>query len=386
MKSKESFPRGYKQEDQKKRNEYIENFSNVKLDGVHNTHLSEDLRGIIENHIGYMEIPMGIASPLSIKEGSYAQGEYIIPLCTVEGTLIASMNRGMFATSKSGGIKTTHIKQEISRAPFFILEDVKEIIPFMQWVEKEFPNIKKQAEATTRFGKLLRINKYPIEKYVILDFIYSTANAAGQNMVSLATVNACEYIKKQTQNDYVLDSNFASDKKASAINLLRGRGHYVIAETFISNKIASRVLGINEKNIKSFQELMYFGPYASSFAGNQGIQLHLSNALTAIYLATGQDVACVAENSIGYTMFREVEGGFKILLTMPSLTVGTVGGGTRLNKQRKNLELLGCHEGENASKKFSEIVCAAALCLEISLLSAIVSEEWVSSHMKYGRT
>ncbi len=380
-----SFPRGYKKEDTSKRHEYIKKFKGVDLANLANPSSSEKLKGIIENHIGYMEVPMGIASPLVIAEGTYATGEYVVPLCTVEGTLVASMNRGMFATSLSGGIKTEHFKQEISRAPFFILNSIKESNDFIKWIEREFANIKREAESTTRYGKLIRINQYPLEKYVILDFLYTTGNAAGQNMVSLATMKACEYIKQKTQKKYILDSNFASDKKASSINLLRGRGHYVVAECTLDEKIVSRVLGINDKNKDMFSEMIHFGPYASSFAGNQGIQLHLANALTAIYLATGQDAACVAENSVGYTMFKHDENGLKVLLTMPSLTVGTVGGGTSLSKQRKNLELLGCAEGENSSKKFSEIICAAALCLEISLFSAIISEDWVSAHMKYGR-
>ena len=380
-----SFSRGYKEKDAIERNNYVLEHKNVDLLAVNNNQTSEELKGVIENHIGYMQIPMGIASPLVIVEGSYAKGDYIVPLCTVEGTLVASMNRGMFATSNSGGIVTNHVKQEISRAPFFILNNIREANDFIAWMSDHFAEVKKIAEATTRYGKLLRINQYPLENYVILDFLFTTGNAAGQNMVSLATLNACEYIKKETKKDYILDSNFASDKKASTINLLRGRGHYVVAECLLTPKILSRILGINEKTKSAFEEMLRFGPYASSFAGNQGIQLHLANAITAIYLATGQDVACVAENSIGYTMIKEEGDGFRVMLTMPSLTVGTVGGGTRLDKQRKNLELLGCSEGENSSKKLSEIICASALCLEISLISAIISEEWVSAHMKYGR-
>ena len=135
-------------------------------------------------------------------------------------------------------------------------------------------------------------------------------------MVSLATMSACEHIKKETQKKYILDSNFASDKKASTVNSLRGRGHYVVAECFLASKILSRILGINDKKKFALKEMINFGPYASSFAGSQGIQLHLSNAITAIYLATGQDVACVAENSVGYTMIKEEEGGMRFMLTM----------------------------------------------------------------------
>ena len=324
---------------------------------------------------------MGLAAPLLL-DGSYAKGEFYVPVCTVEGILVASMTRGMLATSKCGGIKSVHIKQEISRAPFFIFKDINRVQSFLTWIDDHFSEIKKIAESTTSHGKLVRINKYPINHYVILDCIFTTGNAAGQNMISQCAMEACKFIKSKVDCKYILDSNVASDKKASSINILRGRGHYVVCETLIGRKIIKELLGAD---IDNFEVMQDFGPYASSMAGNQGIQLHISNALAAIYIATGQDTACVAENAVGYTQTKIVEQGLHFSLTMPSLTVGTIGGGTRLYQQRRNLELLGCHQGEHSSKKLAEIICASALCLEISLLSAIVSETWVSMHIKRGR-
>ena len=340
------------------------------------------MQGIIENHVGFLNIPIGVASPLLL-EGKYTKGTFYVPVCTVEGTLVASMTRGMIATSRSGGVKATHIRQEVSRAPAFIFDTITKLDGFIKWVDHHYAEIKKKAESTTRFGKLQRIDKYILQTSVILDFIYTTDNAAGQNIVSLATLKAADYIKKIYGAAYVLDSNFASDKKASSINETRGRGHYVIAETIIGHAILKRILGVQVQDLRFTQE---FVPYASRMAGVQGIQLHVANALTGIYLATGQDTACVAENALGYTQMKEVKEGVKFILTMPSLTVGTVGGGTRLKNQQTHLKMLGCSEGEHASKKLAEIICAAALCLEISLWCAIASETWIKSHMKYGRT
>ena len=377
-----SIPRGYHPEDTKARKEWVKKYTNIDLDDDLRDE-SVDLKGIIENHVGFLNLPMAVVGPLLL-DGKYAQGEFCVPICTVEGTLAMSMNRGMYATRTSGGIRVRHVRQEISRAPFFSFPDIDKATKFNNWIDDHLDNIRGVAESTTNHGKLLRIEIYNISKYVVLDFIFSTANAAGQNMVTIATKAACEYIKNETSFHYLLDSNFASDKKASAKTILKGRGHYVVAETVLTSQVLKRILNTEAKDFRAMQE---FGPYASSFAGNQGIQLHISNALAAIYLATGQDVACVAENALGYTQIKGFNDGtdLHVSLTTPSLTVGTVGGGTRLKQQHKNLEMLGCTNEENSSKKFAEIICASSLCLEISLLAAIISGDWESAHAKYGR-
>ena len=341
----------------------------------------EDLKGIIENHIGFMKIPMAIAGPLKV-HGKYATDDFYVPICTLEGTLALSMTRGMIATHRSGGINVSHIKQELSRAPVFIFEDLKKSAKFMEWIDENFEKIKKVAESTTNHGKLLRVDQYPIQNFVVLDFILDTGNAAGQNMVTLAAKNSCDFIKEKTGAEFFLESGFNSDKKASARNMIMGRGHSVIAEATISNSLIRSVLDVKIENLKKYQEI---GPTTTRLAGTEGCHLHISNALTAIYLATGQDTACVAENSIGHYQIEPLEDEVKFRLTLPSLTVGTVGGGTRLLPQHQNLKLLGCDTGDDASKKFAEIICASALCLEISLFSAIASHTFTKAHMKYGR-
>tara|TARA_A100001037_G_scaffold69566_1_gene62070 strand:- start:144 stop:1295 length:1152 start_codon:yes stop_codon:yes gene_type:complete len=341
----------------------------------------DDLKGIIENHIGFMKIPMAIAGPLKV-HGKYATDDFYVPICTLEGTLALSMTRGMIATHRSGGINVSHVKQELSRAPVFIFDDLKKSAKFMEWIDENFEKIKKVAESTTSHGKLLRVDQYPIQNFVVLDFILDTGNAAGQNMVTLAAKNSCDFIKEKTGAEFFLESGFNSDKKASARNMIMGRGHSVIAEATISNSLIRSVLDVKIENLKKYQEI---GPTTTRLAGTEGCHLHISNALTAIYLATGQDTACVAENSIGHYQIEPLEDEVKFRLTLPSLTVGTVGGGTRLLPQHQNLKLLGCDTGDDASKKFAEIICASALCLEISLFSAIASHTFTKAHMKYGR-
>lgn len=375
-----TIPKGYSKKDTAERLKWLESTTDFDYDdNLENQ--PEDLKGIIENHIGYMKIPMAIAGPLKI-EGKYANGEFYVPICTLEGTLALSMTRGMIASHRSGGIHVSHIKQELSRAPVFIFDDLKKSDHFRKWIDDNFEKIKEIAESTTNYGKLLRIDQYPIQNFVILDFILGTGNAAGQNMVTLAAKNSCDYIKEKTGAEFFLESGFNSDKKASARNMIMGRGHSVIAETTISHSVIRSVLDADIENLKKYQEI---GPTTTRLAGTEGCHLHVSNALTAIYLATGQDTACVAENSIGHYQIEPLENEVKFRLTLPSLTVGTVGGGTRLKPQQQNLKLIDCIDGDNASKKLAEIICASALALEISLFSALASHTFTKAHMKYGR-
>lgn len=373
-------PNGYTSDDTKNRLKWLKDKTGIDLD-TNLENLPEDLKGIIENHIGYMKIPMALAGPLQV-DGGYAQGEYYVPLCTLEGTLAISMTRGMVATKRCGGIRVNHIKQELSRAPVFIFEDLNKADQFSGWIKRNFKSIKKIADSTSDYGRLLRIDHYPIQNYIILDFILDTGNAAGQNMVTLAAKVACDYIKNKTGADFILESGFNSDKKASARNMIMGRGHSVIAETTITNSVIRRILKADMSEMEKMQRV---GPTITRLAGTEGCHLHISNALTAIYLATGQDTACVAENAIGHYQTEPIDDGVKFRLTLPTLTVGTVGGGTRLLPQKQNLKLLGCDKGKHSSKKLAEIIAASTLALEISLFSAIASDTFTKAHMTYGR-
>jgi len=379
-KNKNKIPSGYKEEDIEKRLNWLERMSGFSYQPELQND-PEDLKGIIENNIGYMNIPMAIAGPLSIN-GKYAKGQFFVPVCTLEGSLVLSMSRGMYASGLSGGVTVKHYRQELSRAPIFIFNNLEESTKFQNWVNQNLEEIKIAAESTTNHGKVLRVDQYPIQNYIILDIVMDTGNAAGQNMVTLAAKVACELIQKETGYNYFLESNLNSDKKASIRNMLLGRGHAVIAETTIDDNVMKRILKVDPDILN---DNWVFFPIVSSMAGTQGNGVHVSNALTAIYMATGQDTACVAENSIAHLGIERKENSLKFKLTLPSLTVGTVGGGTRLKMQKQNLALLGCDEGKNSSKRLAEIIAGATLGLEISLFCAIGSHTWTDAHMKYGR-
>ncbi len=368
-------PEGFDPKDTERRLRWVEELTGHDLKRVPLPRVDE-IHELIENHVGFMPLPMSVASPLVI-HGDYARGEFIVPLCTLEPTLTLSMNRGLLAMAAAGGCRTIHLKQELSRSPAFCLPTITEIGSFLDWINDHADSILVAAESTTRHGRLLRVDPSPIQQWVVLDFVYDTGNDAGQNMVALATEAACRYIQQETGFHYYVESSFSSDRKPSRRNLTNGRGHSVTVEFSLSGQTLDS-LGVRQEAILDYQQLAMTSSQAIGMLGNN---LHLANALTALYLATGQDAACVAENAVAFSQALPDGGdGLLIRMTLPSLTVGTVGGGTRLPAQRRNLELLGCGSGSHDSRKLAEIFAACAAALELSSLVAVVSGKIAGDH------
>ena len=199
-----------------------------------------------------------------------------------------------------------------------------------------------------------------------------------------ATQAACTWILANYAGieQYFLESNFATDKKTSQVNMLHTRGKRVVAEATIPDALLRSVM-------KSSSELMFRARQVSNLGGfmsgvnNNGA--HSANGITAIFIATGQDVANVAESSAAFVHAElRPNGDYYYSITIPSLIVATYGGGTGLATQRECLEMLGCY-GDGKVRKLAEIVAATVLCGELSLGSAIVAEEWVKAHDAYGR-
>lgn len=341
------------------------------------------LPGNIENFVGVAQVPMGVAGPLLI-DGEHAKGEFYVPLATSEGTLVASYNRGMKLLHAAGGIRTTVSDDAMQRAPVFIFEDAREAREFGGWLHAHFDEIREHAEATTRVGKLRDIEQYAASRFLFLRFNYTTGDAAGMNMVSKATKAACDWIAA-THPDvdyYYLESNFATDKKASQINLLHTRGKHVTAEATIPGALMSQLM---RSDVEKFYRGRQIVNLASMLSGVNNNGAHSPNAITAMFIATGQDAANVVESSAA-AVYAELmpNGDYYYSITIPSLIVATYGGGTGLATQRECLELLGCY-GKDKVRKFAEIVAATVLCGEMSLGGAIVSGEWVTAHDRFGR-
>ncbi len=343
----------------------------------------EQARGNIENFIGVAQVPIGLAGPLLV-DGEHAQGDFYVPMATAEGTLVASYNRGMKLLRQAGGVKTTVIDDRMQRAPSFIFPSAREARAFGEWLETRFEPIKEAAEATTSSGRLQNIEQYSASRIIYTRFNYTTGDAAGQNLTGKATAAACKWILANYEGieQFFLESNFATDKKSSQVNMLRTRGKRVVAEAVIPDELVSR-------NMRSGTELMYrarqVATLGGSMAGVNNNGSHSANGITALFIATGQDAANVAESSAAY-VYTELRpnGDYYYSITIPALIVATYGGGTGLPTQRECLELMGCY-GSGKVHKFAEIVAATVLCGELSLGSAIVAEEWVEAHDLFGR-
>ncbi len=345
---------------------------------------TESLPGNIENFIGVTQVPIGIAGPVLI-DGEHAGGEFYVPMATTEGTLVASYNRGMRLTNESGGIKTTVIDDAMQRAPIFTFSDARMALAFGKWVEQNFETIKAKAEETTSVGKLTNIEQYSVSKIRWLRFNFTCGDAAGQNMVSKATRHACQYIIEQKPpglEHFALAANFDTDKKHSFVNALHTRGKKVVAEAVIKADIMKSLMHVTPEALFKQRQLSNMGSMMSGAVSNGA---HFANGVTAVFMACGQDVANVAESSAGYTYAELMDNGdYYFSVTIPSLVVATYGGGTGLATQKECLEIMDCY-GKNRVHKLAEIIAATVLCGELSLGSAVVADEWVSSHDAYGR-
>ena len=341
------------------------------------------LPGNIENFLGVAQVPIGLAGPLRIN-GEHAKGDFYIPMATSEGTLVASYNRGMRLLSESGGVRTTVVGQFMQRSPAFFFDDALQARDFGEWVTSNFEAIKAAAETTTRSGKLINIRQFAIGPVRNLRFNYTTGDAAGQNMTGKATRAACEWIMKNYPKKarYILSGNMDTDKKHSGANMLLTRGKRVVAECTIKGDLLKSMMHTTAKDLFFTRQISNVGAFLAHSANNGA---HAANGLTAMFIATGQDVANISESHAGVTYSQLLDNGdYYWSITLTSLIVATYGGGTGLATQRECLEMLDCY-GKGKANKFAEICAAVVLAGDTSLSSAILADEWVSSHDAMGR-
>lgn len=366
------------------RQRFVEDFTGTHLRHVASYSLDpHEARGNVENFTGVAQVPLGIAGPLRVN-GEFANGEFLVPLATTEGSLVASYSRGMKVLTLAGGVTTTISSDAMQRAPVFVFASARAARDFIDWLQQHFDDVRKVAEATSHVARLLRIEPFLSNSFAFVRFNFSTGDAAGQNMVSAATFAAYQWILATypgIRRAY-LESNFATDKKASHVNMLHPRGKRVTAEATVPRDLLKSHLRVEPEQLAYHWGVASVGALLSG-TNNNG--LHSANAITALFIATGQDVANVAEGAAA-TTFAEVtpDGGFYFSITVPSLIVATHGGGTHLPTQRECLEMLGCF-GTGKVNRLAEIVAATVLAGELSLASAISSLEWVKAHERLGR-
>ncbi|MEZ5118354.1 MAG: hydroxymethylglutaryl-CoA reductase [Candidatus Nanopelagicales bacterium] len=341
------------------------------------------LPGNIENFIGVAQVPIGLAGPLRV-HGEHASGDYYIPLATTEGTLVASYNRGMRLLSEAGGVRATVVDDRMQRAPVFMFDNALQARKFGVWLTEHHDDIAAAAESTTSIGRLIEIEQYAVGPLRYLRFDYTTGDAAGQNMVGRATWAACEWIRANHPDSprYVLSGAIDTDKKHSQMNVMRTRGKRVVAEAILPAALLEQTMGVTPSQLFRMRQVSQAG---GTLAGTANNGAHAANGLAALFIATGQDVANVAEShaAMVYSQLRD-NGDYYWSITLPALIVATVGGGTGLPTQRECLELLDC-VGPGKAHALAEICAAVVLAGEVSLSSAVLAGDWVTSHERMGR-
>ncbi|KAI5577980.1 hypothetical protein BDE02_09G150900 [Populus trichocarpa] len=344
-----------------------------------------------EMPVGYVQIPVGIAGPLLLDDK-----EYSVPMATTEGCLVASTNRGCKAIHLSGGATSVLLRDAMTRAPVVRFGTAKRAAQLKFYLEDpaNFEVVSTAFNKSSRFGRLQNIKCALAGKNLYMRFSCSTGDAMGMNMVSKGVQNVLDFLQKDFPDMDVLgiSGNYCSDKKPSAVNWIEGRGKSVVCEAIIKGDVVRKVL---KTNVGALVELnMLKNLTGSAMAGALGgFNAQASNIVSAIYIATGQDPAQNVESSHCITMMEPLNGGedLHVSVTMPSIEVGTVGGGTQLASQSACLNLLGVKgasketPGANA-RLLASIVAGSVLAAELSLMSAIAAGQLVSSHMKFNRS
>jgi hydroxymethylglutaryl-CoA reductase (NADPH) len=338
----------------------------------------------IENCIGTVKVPVGLAGPLRVR-GMFASGDYYIPLATTEATLVASYSRGARAISEAGGCVSILLHEGMRRTPGFALRSLGDAGLFAIWCIEHSEELRAAAATTTQHGELIDIGMAVEGNHVYLILDYTTGDASGQNMVTIATQAVCEHIMEQATvrpELFFVEANLSGDKKATAHSFITVRGKKVSAEVTLPAELVAARLHTTPRDLERYWKMSAIGAIQSGAIGVQG---HFANALAALYIACGQDPACVAESAVGVTRFDVTDNGdLYAAVTLPSIVVGTVGGGTALPSQRACLEIMGL-AGEGKAQALAEVCGALALAGELSIAAALCSGEFTHAHHKLAR-
>jgi hydroxymethylglutaryl-CoA reductase (NADPH) len=374
---------GYDGESIAARREWMQQMTGATLAHIGSyTIPGEQMRGNIENPIGTVQVPVGIAGPLLL-HGTYAKGLFYVPLATTEGALVRSYERGMVTLTRAGGASVRVCIDENRVAPVFFFSDVITAHEFATQLDEHFPTIQEEAESTTNHGKLLRLECHVVGREVMVNFCYSTGDAHGMNMIVKATEQACQWILRHSQaQDFYLFSGLASEKHASGFLFPGGKGKKVIAGAVLPVVLLKNYLHTTPADLVNLWHHTVLGHLQAQSLGYNG---HYANGLAALFIACGQDVANIANSAVGITNFELIsEDEVYVSVTLPSLTLATVGGGTALGTSRECLDIMGV-AGSGGAPKLAEITAGTLLAGEISMAAAIVSGEFVRAHDNYGR-
>ncbi|CAI6361598.1 unnamed protein product [Macrosiphum euphorbiae] len=342
-----------------------------------------------ENVIGYVAVPVGVAGPLLVDDVFYQ-----VPMATTEGCLVASTNRGCRALTVCGGVITRVVDDGMTRGPVVRFSSVTTASEAKMWMDnpEKFKIIKSAFDSTSRFARLTKLLVRIAGRHLFIRFTASTGDAMGMNMLSKGTEKSLKVIGGYFPDMEILSlsGNFCSDKKPAAVNWIEGRGKYVVSEAIVPSKIVTEVLKTTVAALVdvNISKNLMGSAIAGSIGGNNA---HAANVVTAVYIATGQDPAQNVASSNCMTLMEAFGEDLYVSCTMPSVEIGTVGGGTSLPGQSACLEMLGVRgansetPGANA-KRLARILCATVLAGELSLMSALTAGHLVKSHMIHNRS
>ncbi len=347
----------------------------------------------IEQQIGSSSVPLGISGPLKIL-GEHAQGDFWLPVATNEAALIAGLSRGCSAINKSGGIKVVVTDDKMTRAPLVELPDIKKAKELVQEIKKKgelYNKIKEASEKESKVSKLLDIQPFQLGRHVYLRFCFNTGDAMGMNSVTKYSANGVKALREAVPDVKLitLTGNMCTDKKASHINVLLGRGKSVEVEIVLKKDVIREVFDVNPEELVKLTKLKNYK--GTSLAGSfSGYNANVANTIAAMFIATGQDAAQVVESSSAFVDMEIIGEDVLLTASFPCLEVATVGGGTGFGTAKECLEILGCFGPGNPaganSRKLAEIIAAAATAQDLNLLAAQAHEyELAESHIRLAR-
>ena len=402
---------GYEEDEVARRREWVARKTGAELDHVGRSSIpSRSLRGNIENPIGSVQMPLGVAGPLRIRGEGIDESVYV-PMATTEGALVRSYERGMVMLSRAGGVTTCVERDENRVAPTLLFDGVEASSAFAEAIGGAREHVAAAAESTTSHGRLTSLQPYVVGRRVILEFRYHTADAQGMNMIVRATEEACRWIADEflPERRVLLErlrrefearlgrafgecrmsifSGYAAEKRAAASLLQGGKGKRVQAAVEVPRRLLRQTLRVTPEDMVELWRSTVVGHLHSGSVGFNG---HAANGLTSLFIACGQDVANVANAAVAISVLETTRAGDLFAsVTLPSLTVATVGGGTALATSRECLQMIGCWRpetgGNGLSRRFAQIAAAMVLAGDLSFSAAIISGEFVAAHERYGR-
>jgi len=374
---------GYDAEQVQQRREWLERKLGVSFPLIAAGAIpTEQMRGNIENPIGTAQMPLGVAGPMLVN-GNHARGLFYVPMATTECALVRSYERGMAMLTRAGGVTTRIFLDENVVCPTFFFESVDEAERFVSALPAHFEALCAEAGSTTKHGRLTRVDARPSGRSVIVSFHYHTADAQGMNMIVKATERAAQWlVNSGAAPRFRIFSGMSSEKRASGFLLAGGKGKTVVAGARVPAGVLASYMRMTPAQVASVWHDTILGHL---HANAIGFNAHYANGLAAIFIACGQDVANVANAAVGITDYEVTDDGdLYASVTLPSLTVATVGGGTALGTSAECLRMLGC-AGAGGAPKLAEIIAASLLAGELSMAAAIGSGEFVAAHEAYGR-